>query len=329
MDASPPKVDRSPRRENYMPRIRTIKPEFWSDEKLSPMDPIDRLVFLGLISMADDYGRLLDNLKIIDAFVFPNCSRTSRESLQNLSRASRIRRGKSVNGQSIIEIVNWSRHQRVDKPQYQLALPPISENPKEITHSESIPEQFANNSGTSRELFLPVPGSGSGSGPRSGSNISSEPNGNRSLQASELSGFVFPVIGSEDYQLPKAKLEEWQQTFVGVNVDLELSRAAQWLRDNPTRRKTLRGIQRFLGAWLTRVQDSGRVRTTVDAPIDEAKRLAGKNRARIEVLRKRARVIVVDEMRKKGEPLEDFLIDERTQKLAEILFAKENQQNAG
>ena len=47
-----------------MPRIRTIKPEFWSDEKLAPLPPIDQLVFLGLISLSDDFGRVLDNIKI-------------------------------------------------------------------------------------------------------------------------------------------------------------------------------------------------------------------------------------------------------------------------
>ncbi len=53
-----------------MPRIRSIKPEFWADEKMSSLSPIDRLVFLGLIGMADDFGRVHDNVKVIDAFVF-------------------------------------------------------------------------------------------------------------------------------------------------------------------------------------------------------------------------------------------------------------------
>ncbi|MBK9406591.1 MAG: hypothetical protein IPN47_00820 [Gemmatimonadetes bacterium] len=54
-----------------MPRIRTIKPEFFSDEKLAPLPVLTRFVFLGLISMADDCGRVLDNLKIIDASSSP------------------------------------------------------------------------------------------------------------------------------------------------------------------------------------------------------------------------------------------------------------------
>ena len=107
-----------------MARIRTIKPEFWGDEKLAPLAPITRLVFLGLISMADDRGRLTDNQKRIDAFIFPETSETSRGSLGELSAIGRIRRGLTASGQRIIEITNW-RHQKIEKPNYLGALPDI------------------------------------------------------------------------------------------------------------------------------------------------------------------------------------------------------------
>lgn len=141
-----------------MPRIRTIKPEFWQDELISKMDPLDRLVFLGLISMADDFGRVRDNIKILDAFIFPNCSRTVRESVANLSRINRIRRGNSSNGTPIIEIVNWSKHQKVDKPQTATALPPICDKTKENTGEDSIRESFANHSRTTTEPLATIPG---------------------------------------------------------------------------------------------------------------------------------------------------------------------------
>lgn len=92
-----------------MARIRTIKPEFWGDEKLAPCSPITRLVFLGLISMADDAGRVVDNVKVIDAFVFPETSETCRGSIDELSAMGRIRRGKTASGQRIIE-----RHKQFD-----------------------------------------------------------------------------------------------------------------------------------------------------------------------------------------------------------------------
>lgn len=106
-----------------MPRIRTIKPEFWQDEKLAPLTPIARLVFLGLISMADDAGRVVDNVKSIDGFIFPLSNDTSRESLDTLARLSRVLRYRTKSGQQLIQVLNW-HHQKVDKPsKYVLPAP--------------------------------------------------------------------------------------------------------------------------------------------------------------------------------------------------------------
>jgi hypothetical protein len=141
-----------------MPRIRTIKPEFWADEKLSSLTAIDRLVFLGLIGMADDYGRVHNNLKVIDAFIFPNTEDSSRESLARLSRIGRVRLGIAASGMQILEIVNWSKHQRVDKPQKQGSLPPINEPQHENNENideNAIRETVASKSRDTRETLAP------------------------------------------------------------------------------------------------------------------------------------------------------------------------------
>lgn len=191
-----------------MPRIRTIKPEFWADEKLAPLDPIDRLVFLGLISMADDFGRLHDNVKVIDAFIFPECSRTSRESVANLSRMGRIRRGKSSSGKRIIEIANWEKHQRVDKPQKATALPEIAvyldedlneipQNPKE----NDVRESFANQSRTVPEPLATLSGirdQGSGTLDQGSGSASEEKRNARSRG------------GRSQVVVPEELQEEWQ-----------------------------------------------------------------------------------------------------------------------
>lgn len=107
-----------------MARMRMIKPEFWGDEKLAPLSPLVRLVFVGLISMADDAGRLVDNLKSIDGMLFPETDDTSREALDTLARVGRIHRYRSESGQRLIQITNWSRHQKVDNPsKYTLPAP--------------------------------------------------------------------------------------------------------------------------------------------------------------------------------------------------------------
>lgn len=137
-----------------MPRIRTIKPEFFSDEKMAPLPVLTRFVFLGLISMADDCGRVLDNVKIIDAYIFPETSETSRGSLAELSAMGRLQRGVTASGQRIIQIVNWSAHQKIEKPNLRGALPPIDPQAVAVSnvedHSPTVPRRVREASGKDR-----------------------------------------------------------------------------------------------------------------------------------------------------------------------------------
>lgn len=55
-----------------MPRIRTMKPDFWSSPDVKPLSRDARLLFLGLISYADDDGRFLAGLNPIIGYVYPN-----------------------------------------------------------------------------------------------------------------------------------------------------------------------------------------------------------------------------------------------------------------
>jgi len=109
-----------------MARIRTLKPEFWTDEKLALMVPVTRLVFLGLVSQADDAGRLVDNVKLLDGLLFPYTDDSCAESLAELARLNRITRYRSESGQPLIQLVNWDKHQKVKNPsQYNLPAPSL------------------------------------------------------------------------------------------------------------------------------------------------------------------------------------------------------------
>lgn len=124
-----------------MARIRTFKPEFWGDEKLSPLPPIHRLVFLGLISQADDAGRLVDNVRTLDGLLFPETKDSCADSLAILAELERIVRYRSPSGQRLIQIRNWEEHQKVKNPSpYVLPAPPKEDSPPEPTDEGDEPE---------------------------------------------------------------------------------------------------------------------------------------------------------------------------------------------
>ena len=55
-----------------MPRIRTIKPSFWSSRTAALVSRDARLLAIGLISMGDDSGRFLASHSAIVGYVYPN-----------------------------------------------------------------------------------------------------------------------------------------------------------------------------------------------------------------------------------------------------------------
>lgn len=61
----------------------------------------------------------------------------------------------------------------------------------------------------------------------------------------------------EDWQPEESDVIAWQRAYPAINVHQELAAMESWLDANPTRRKTAKGIKRFVNSWLSRAQDKG------------------------------------------------------------------------
>ena len=57
------------------------------------------------------------------------------------------------------------------------------------------------------------------------------------------------------------QVEQWSELFPAVDVMQELRKMKSWLDSNPSRRKTKKGVLRFVNSWLSKEQDKGRVQT--------------------------------------------------------------------
>jgi hypothetical protein len=104
-----------------MARIRTIKPEFWKSEDIARLSRNARLTFIGLWSYVDDNGVGRDNEKLIAAELYPleddPCEALAivHRDLDELSRECRVVRY-TVSGCRFLYVVNWKRHQKIDRP---------------------------------------------------------------------------------------------------------------------------------------------------------------------------------------------------------------------
>ena len=83
--------------------------------------------------------------------------------------------------------------------------------------------------------------------------------GSKPATADDPIVLTFPTVGTgpKEWHLRKSKVAEYVESYPGIDVQIECQKALQWVRDNPTRRKTARGMTGFLGRWLSRCQDAG------------------------------------------------------------------------
>jgi len=111
-----------------MARKRMIDPNFWTDEKLGTCEPMARYTFMGLISQADDAGRLNGHPALIKSQVFPYDYNITPDQvndwLNQLEQKGLIRRYE-VDGQSYICIPKFLKHQKINRPsESKLPAPP-------------------------------------------------------------------------------------------------------------------------------------------------------------------------------------------------------------
>jgi hypothetical protein len=116
-----------------MARIRTVKPDFWEDETVAALSPMARLLFIGSWNLADDEGILRWTPDYINAslFMYDNLSAAKVRKLMDevvaTERVFEYSAGKAR--QTLGYVVNFRKHQRINRPQPSRLPPPSLQNP--------------------------------------------------------------------------------------------------------------------------------------------------------------------------------------------------------
>lgn len=98
-----------------MARIRTVKPEFWTDEKVVECSIEARLLFIGMFNFSDDNGNLVNSPKRIKMQVFP-ADMIECDSLLKELITHGLLTEYSVNGVSYLNIKGFNKHQKINRP---------------------------------------------------------------------------------------------------------------------------------------------------------------------------------------------------------------------
>lgn len=173
-----------------MPRIRTIKPEFFTSLTIASLSFEARLTFIGLWTQCDDEGRCVDNARLIKAALWPLDDRTAKDvegDLEELTKARLIVRYSFTEGslnthgalseRYWIAVCGWREHQRINRPSESkipsppgpVAPPKNHLRPAETPHSlrthgglteDSLQERKGKEQGKELGAHPPLPPSG-------------------------------------------------------------------------------------------------------------------------------------------------------------------------
>lgn len=98
-----------------MARIRTIKPEFWTDERLTECSLSARLLFIGMLNFSDDNGNQAYSAKRLKMQIFPADAIDTQPLLDELL-AHGVVIEYSVSGEKYLHIKGFAVHQVINRP---------------------------------------------------------------------------------------------------------------------------------------------------------------------------------------------------------------------
>ena len=93
-----------------------------------------------------------------------------------------------------------------------------------------------------------------------------------SLPEGSAAVLELPLNDGTVFQVVQEEIDRWQETFPAVDVLQELREMRLWCDANPTKRKTARGIRKFIIHWLSKAQDdAGGMKSSSTVPLPERK----------------------------------------------------------
>lgn len=127
-----------------MARLRTVKPEFWTDERVGEVSVTARLLFIATWNFADDYGGVDRSSKQLKAQAFPYDNIDCEPLIQELLQVGLLIEYE-VGGKKYLHINGFRKHQKVEKPaKPRIPLFEGSPNPPRI-----LPEDSPGSNGSS------------------------------------------------------------------------------------------------------------------------------------------------------------------------------------
>jgi len=280
-----------------MARIRTIKPEFFRHEELQDLEiqnpgKYPMLVYPGLWTLCDSNGIFQWKPRQIKLDILPFLNFDMEDTLEILVQAGFVVRY-SVDGKDYGIIPTFREHQRLSGKEAGEAgekypKPALNNGAASRMQTRSKGEAIGKQRGSIKEdnqiqneitIDFIDDSSREAVGKQQGSvgerpdvqerererekerikDFCPEPENSGSGPEAIEGVLEIPIIGNgqKAYLVTRSMIDEWQETYPGIDVEQSVKECRQWNVANPTRRKTKSGIARHIVSWLQREQNRG------------------------------------------------------------------------
>ena len=235
-----------------MARARSIKPSFFKNDELAECEPMARLLFVGLWTLADRDGRLACRPLRIKAELFPYDNCDIGELLGQLQKRGFIDIYESEVG-TVLEIPKFAEHQRCHPEERSESLPARAKH-----ETGKLPGEPGNNPAICASFPLPL---SSFPFPSSSCPSVAAPDKSAALPKRQPQKDLISWDSVEGWQgITDADRTAWATAYPAATLTTELAKASEWLRSNPTKAKRT-NWRKFVTGWLSRCQDGGGTRT--------------------------------------------------------------------
>lgn len=219
---------------------RIIKDTIRISKSINSLSDFQFRTWTYLITYVDDYGRGSADPELLKGFLFPRRKGVTEQQiskvLADLATIGMITLYE-VDGESFLCFPNWDKHQRIQTKKSKFPAPEEST----VSHGYPPPESNPNPNTESKEE----------------SSLRSDSSCTEPKIDSVPPAILLPLNDGTDYAVSQDQRQEWEELYPAVDVMQQLRNMRGWLSSNPEKRKTRRGVLRFITSWLAREQDKG------------------------------------------------------------------------
>ena len=212
---------------------RILKESICRSEEIDSLSWFEEVLFYRLIVTCDDYGRYDGRAKVIKGTCFPLKDITEKDIDKALSKLSAVGLVKiyEIQEKPYLQLITWGEHQRIRNqkskyPEYDPKCDIL------LTIDSKRQQEQANDSNCEQ---------------------------NQSEQV-EPPVITLLLNTGEEYGISQSNVYEWSELYPAVDIMQCLRNMKGWLMANKSKRKTIRGINKFIINWLQNEQNKGGTR---------------------------------------------------------------------